>query len=251
MTVLLLAACLWVWPTAPATPYVDPVGARVSRLRLPARSVPVLLLLLPVVPAVMLGGSAAVILSAAVGGGTAGLLVRSASVRRRQAREQAEVLDAVRALRREVAAGADLGTAVAAVRRARGPAVTDLLGRVGSPTGDGGPGPPQFAGAEFALTSAVRLARRFGAPLTVLLDGVAAGLADGRRAADQRAAAVAGARLSGWVLAALPLMGVLLGAGMGADPVPVLFGGGLGSVLLLVGTVLLCAGLLWSARIAR
>jgi len=225
--------------------------AATPRRGLPSGIVLWALVLLPVVPALLLSGSPVVGLAAVVCGGTCGLLVRSAVARRRSARRQIEVLDAVRALRREIHAGADLDTAVAVVRRASAPAVADLLGRVQSGIGDGGPAPPPPGGAEFALASAVRLSRRFGAPLAVLLDGVAAGLADEREAAAQRAAVVAGARLSGWVLAGLPLMGVMLGAGMGADPLPVLFGGGLGSVLLLLGTLLLSAGLLWSARIAR
>jgi tight adherence protein B len=251
VTALLLAVGLWAWPSVPTLPGTAPEKAGMHRRELPSGVVLWVLALLPVVPALLLSGSPAVALAAVVFGGTCGLLVRSAVARRRSARRQVEILDAVRALRREIHAGADLDAAVAVVRRVSAPAVADLLGRVQSGTGDGGPAPPQPTGAEFALASAVRLSRRFGAPLSVLLDGVAAGLADEREAVAQRTAVVAGARLSGWVLAALPLMGVLLGAGMGADPVPVLFGGGLGSVLLLVGTLLLCAGLLWSARIAR
>jgi tight adherence protein B len=50
-------------------------------------------------------------------------------------------------------------------------------------------------------------------------------------------------------MAALPLMGILLGAGMGVNPVAVLLGSPLGNLLLVVGVALMCAGLLWSARI--
>jgi tight adherence protein B len=55
--------------------------------------------------------------------------------------------------------------------------------------------------------------------------------------------------MSGYVMAGLPLMGILLGAGMGVNPVGVLLGSTAGHLLLLVGVALMCAGLLWSARI--
>jgi tight adherence protein B len=254
VTALLLAAGLWAWPTAAG-------GARnrawpeLTRLRTGRHGVPVTLVSVAGVVgmlAYLVSGVPAVALSTAVVGVTVGRLVVAAARVRRRARERAEILEAVRAIGREVRAGADLDTAVAAVRDAHGPTVSALLGRLGAqPLDRAGPSARDCSGAEYALTAAVELARRFGAPLTVLLAGVADGLTDEVRAAEQRSAAVAGARLSGWVLAGLPVMGVLLGAGMGADPIPVLLGGGLGSVLLLAGTVLLCAGLLWSARIAR
>jgi len=68
---------------------------------------------------------------------------------------------------------------------------------------------------------------------------------------SERAGQVAGPRVSGYVMAALPVLGLLLGAGMGADPLKVLAHSGIGAVLLVVGVTLTCAGLLWSARIVR
>jgi tight adherence protein B len=52
-------------------------------------------------------------------------------------------------------------------------------------------------------------------------------------------------------MALLPLLGLALGAGMGADPIQVLLSSALGNILLLVGVSLTCAGLLWSDRIVR
>jgi tight adherence protein B len=41
----------------------------------------------------------------------------------------------------------------------------------------------------------------------------------------------------------------VLGQAIGAAPLSVLLGGGLGGVLLVVGVALVCCGLLWSRRI--
>lgn len=102
------------------------------------------------------------------------------------------------------------------------------------------------------LVGGWRLALRCGLPLTGLVDGVTAVAQERVDAVDARRAEVAGPRLSGWVLAALPVMGLLLGGGMGADPVGVLLApDGPGPVLLVVGMSLTCGGLLWSARIVR
>ena len=51
------------------------------------------------------------------------------------------------------------------------------------------------------------------------------------------------------VLALLPIAGVLMGTAMGAKPLAFLTGGGLGGVLLVVGTALVCAGVAVSRRI--
>ena len=99
------------------------------------------------------------------------------------------------------------------------------------------------------LRSGWTLTRRHGIAFTPLIDALAAELAEQLVADSQRAGEVAGPRMSGYVMAALPLLGLLLGAGMGADPVEVLLRSHLGNVLLLVGTALTCGGLLWSARI--
>ncbi|MGV0360329.1 hypothetical protein [Corynebacterium mastitidis] len=48
------------------------------------------------------------------------------------------------------------------------------------------------------------------------------------------------------VLSLLPLAGVALGTAMGARPVALLLGGGLGGVLLMSGTALIALGALWS-----
>lgn len=62
-------------------------------------------------------------------------------------------------------------------------------------------------------------------------------------------AGLAGARATGAVLAALPLLGIALGQAVGAAPVALLLGSTSGGLLLVVGTALVCAGLAWTGRI--
>lgn len=90
-----------------------------------------------------------------------------------------------------------------------------------------------------------------GAGLAAALDRVAAAL---RAEADQREdlrAQLAGPRSTAALLALLPLFGVLLGAGLGADPARVLLHTPAGLLCLLAGGVLEWAGLAWTARIMR
>lgn len=101
------------------------------------------------------------------------------------------------------------------------------------------------------LRTGLGLALMQGIPWAVLVEATATDVDDRGRAVTLRASQVAGPRFSGYVLAALPLFGLLLGSGMGARPLAVLFGPAPGSLLLPAGVALACAGLLWSARIVR
>ncbi|MGV9424417.1 type II secretion system F family protein [Streptomyces sp. NPDC003656] len=89
-----------------------------------------------------------------------------------------------------------------------------------------------------------------------------AGLADGldrldgalRAERDQRAdlrAQLSGARATALLLAALPVLGLLLGAAMGAHPLRVLLHTGAGLGCLAAGAAFEAAGVWWSHRIVR
>ncbi|MGU3433075.1 type II secretion system F family protein [Actinomycetes bacterium M1A6_2h] len=93
------------------------------------------------------------------------------------------------------------------------------------------------------------IAEAHGLALAVLLDAVRSDLLGRKRFARRTEASLAGARATAAVLAALPLVGVGLGQMMGASPLTVLLGGGLGGILLMVGAALVCAGLLWTDAI--
>ncbi|WP_262413914.1 type II secretion system F family protein [Actinacidiphila acidipaludis] len=90
-----------------------------------------------------------------------------------------------------------------------------------------------------------------GAGLAAALDRVAAAL---RAEADQREdlrAQLAGPRSTALLLALLPVFGVVLGAGLGANPSRVLLHTVPGLVCLCLGVVLEWAGLAWTGRIIR
>lgn len=93
------------------------------------------------------------------------------------------------------------------------------------------------------------IAETRGLALAELLGAVRADLLGRRRFRQRTEAGLAGARATAAVLAGLPLLGVGLGQLMGASPLSVLLGGGLGGVMLVTGSVLLSVGLLWTDRI--
>ncbi|WP_147103994.1 hypothetical protein [Nesterenkonia populi] len=101
------------------------------------------------------------------------------------------------------------------------------------------------------LLAVTRLSEQTGAPLSQLIERLAASLDD---AAQLRAAvrtAAAGPRLTQLILTLLPLGGVLLGQLMGADPVSALLGSAAGLGCLGLGLLFLLAGRLWSRHMIR
>ncbi|MGW2046652.1 type II secretion system F family protein [Streptomyces sp. NPDC001858] len=101
------------------------------------------------------------------------------------------------------------------------------------------------------LAACWRVAVDQGAGLAAGLDRLEAAL---RAERDQRAdlrAQLAGPRTTVVMLAGLPVLGLLLGAGLGADPLHVLLHTGAGLGCLLVGGVLEGLGTWWALRIVR
>ncbi|GGJ42643.1 type II secretion system F family protein [Streptomyces brasiliensis] len=101
------------------------------------------------------------------------------------------------------------------------------------------------------LSACWRVAVDQGAGLAAGLDRLDAAL---RAQRDQRSdlrAQLAGARATAVMLAALPVLGLLLGTAMGADPLHVLLHTGAGLGCLVIGGLLEAAGMWWAARIVR
>lgn len=93
------------------------------------------------------------------------------------------------------------------------------------------------------------LAERHGIGLAGLAEAVAVDLRARTRFDGALRARVAGPRATATVLAVLPVLGILLGQGIGARPWAVLSGGLLGQALLVVGVGLVAAGIEWTERI--
>lgn len=102
---------------------------------------------------------------------------------------------------------------------------------------------------ENRVAVAWQIADRHGLPLVDLLTSVRTDLLARRQFAERTRASLAGPRATAAVLAGLPLLGVLLGQLMGADPLAVLLGTGWGGALLVIGTTLAAGGLVWSETI--
>jgi tight adherence protein B len=163
-----------------------------------------------------------VIAGTVAGATTAAALGRAADDRARR-RADAEVAEAVGSLAADLRAGQQ---------------VAEALGALAGP-----------AARQRAVIAVWSVSERSGAPAAAVLDRVEHDL---RVRQDQRrevTAALAGARSTGTLLAVLPVLGVGLGAGMGARPMTVLLGQPRGQVALLAGIVLEALGVLWTSRI--
>lgn len=94
-----------------------------------------------------------------------------------------------------------------------------------------------------------QLAGEHGLPISALMRAAQCDIAERQRFSARVEAGMAGARASAAILAALPMLGVLLGQLIGARPIAFLLSGA-GGTLLVAGVTLACAGLLWSDRIS-
>jgi tight adherence protein B len=91
---------------------------------------------------------------------------------------------------------------------------------------------------------------RHGAGLADAVDRLAASARASLEVRSSLSAELAGPRATARVLMLLPVIGVVLGMAMGADPVRWLFGTRVGWVCLACGVSLTAVGSLWTSRIA-
>ncbi|WP_310593150.1 type II secretion system F family protein [Kitasatospora xanthocidica] len=102
-----------------------------------------------------------------------------------------------------------------------------------------------------AVAACWRVAEGSGSGSADALDRVAEALRGERALAEEIAGELAGPRATIAVLAALPGVGLLLGAALGAHPLEVLLHTPAGLGCLVAGAVLEGLGVLWTARIVR
>jgi tight adherence protein B len=100
------------------------------------------------------------------------------------------------------------------------------------------------------VAAAWQVAHRSGAGLADALEQVGRGVRDRRRTARLVAAELAAAHATARMMAALPVVFVLAGSGLGGDPVAFLSGSTVGLACLSAGLALTYAGLAWLQRIA-
>ncbi|MEW2412614.1 type II secretion system F family protein [Streptomyces sp. NPDC046866] len=210
----------------------------------------------------LLGGSVVPLAAA----GVAVPLVRRRLAARQQERDRcaraAEVIALCGAAVGELRAGAQPGQALtAALRRtaagpgAPGPAETAVL--AAAAFGGDVPGALRQAarepGAEglAGMAACWRISVDGGAGLAAGLDRLEGALRADRDRREALRAQLAGARSTAVVLALLPLVGLVIGTGLGADPLRVLLHTPVGWGCLLAGGVLEALGLLWCRRIVR
>ena len=194
-------------------------------------------------------GFGAALAAASTLGLVAGTAIVRRSVRTRVAwRADARLGDALRLVLAELQAGARLEQALRAAAEVDPDPAWPRAAHAEAAGGD--PAEALIGGGRAAgVGHACRVARRSGAPLTDILDRLAA---DHATATEQRRtvrSALAGAHSSAAVLAVLPVVGVGLGTAMGAHPVTTLLHTGPGHLLSLLGVALDVAGVLWTARI--
>src|SRR4051812_29189225 len=253
---LCLAGALLCWPPA----------ARVARLvsAPAARRRPHLATLTSgragTVGPVLAAGAAGLLLStplvaglAAVCGAATGRALHQRSVAAAADRRSRALAEALGALAAELRAGRPLpeatGTAVDScpdqdIAAALGPVL-----RLGEP-------PPRPDGDEAGralerVAAAVRLSASTGCSLAGVVTAVEDDLRARLHAEQELRSAVAGPRASATVLAGLPVLGLMMGSGIGADPWRVLTTTSSGTVLLVVGVALELAGTAWTARLVR
>lgn len=99
------------------------------------------------------------------------------------------------------------------------------------------------------IGKAWELADRHGAALADLLDSVRRDLDHRVRFAGEVEARMAGPRATAIVLSGLPVLGLLLGEAVGSAPLTFLTGGSFGQLLLVIGTGLICGGIVWTRRL--
>lgn len=99
------------------------------------------------------------------------------------------------------------------------------------------------------LAACWRLAQTHGLAIATLMQAAQRDILARERFRGRVEAGMAGARATAAILAGLPLLGVLLGQSMGAHPLSFLLSGGAGGWCLVLGSALICCGLLWSDRI--
>ncbi|MDF5754867.1 type II secretion system F family protein [Spongiactinospora sp. TRM90649] len=99
------------------------------------------------------------------------------------------------------------------------------------------------------LAACWRVSTGVGASLSTLVDRVETGLRAAQTHRQDTSAQLAGPRATARLLAALPLLGLLMATGLGMNPLAFLFGDPIGLATLAAGLSLNACGLWWTGRL--
>ena len=166
-------------------------------------------------------------------------------------RRRRELLLAIRLLVGELEAGAGLASALTAAAGAS-TEHAEVFAAAARESASGRPahGVLALGGAEYAsLAHAWSVAEAAGVPLVAALTSVVGDLGARDEQARDVAVALAGARSSALLVAGLPVLGIALGATMGARPLSFLIDSPAGRLLCSVGVLLDAAGIAWTQHI--
>ncbi len=201
-----------------------------------------------------LTGSVGLVVAAAIVGATGLWSVRATMRERADLSRDDDLLTALGAVIAELSVGSP--TALACARASTEVVADDPLSAVGRDLSVlaarvrlGGDIAPSSAGSVHLIASLWAASAVLGLPLVDLLAASRADLLARQRFVARTRAGLAGPRATARVLAVLPAFGLVLGQAIGAEPLRVLLAPGAGSVLLVMGTALAAAGVVWSERI--
>lgn len=250
LTALLAAAALLVWPTT----------RPLQRLkREPPRKlvVPQPLLVLAATAAAWFTGGVGALFAALTLGLTAVSVRRTQAAQRNRLTATEALTVGLTGLVDELRSGTHPATAAANAAADSGPPTKEVLSAVAATARLGGDvdrtlrslNQPQLTTALDQLARAWRVSADHGVALAEVLDATRKDLTQRTAFARTVEAKLAGPHASAKVLAALPVLGLLLGQLSGADPLGVLLTTVPGQLLLAVGAVLTSAGLLWTTKL--
>jgi tight adherence protein B len=181
-------------------------------------------------------------------------LAQRLSLDRRRDRSRSAIGAAIAALIDEYESGAGVPAALKAASAEAGPHQT-IFRRAAAAAAAGNDGAATFLAQPddhlVALGVALRVASRSGIPLVEVLSGVRGDVSHDRDLRRRVSSLLAGPRSSAALLATLPVLGLVLGSGLGANPAHVLLRTGAGSFALVAGVLLDLTGLWWTIALSR
>ena len=247
LTALLAAAALLLWPSPHPINRLRPPRprTRLPRIPLPALSI----LAIPL-------GIGALLTTLILMWTVTHVIKTRARQRTRQSSSEA-LITGLTGVVAELKAGAPAPQAAANAATDCPPPASDVLKAIAATANLGGdvtrtlhdlaPEHPHLALPQ--LARAWQVSTRHGVPLAEVLDATRQDLTQRAAFTRQLESQLAGPRASAAVLAALPLLGLLLGQASGAEPAHVLLATAPGQTLLVLGALLTATGLRWTTRL--